>query len=86
MLAEIDELAAQIDAADVTRYERNVLDADRHERITARLSARLGGLRARLRNLPLPTVDISPLLDPELLADSWDAAPLQERRALLRLA
>ncbi|MFE3711488.1 recombinase family protein, partial [Streptomyces scopuliridis] len=58
----------------------------RYEKLHERLESRLGGLRSDLADLPAPKADIAPLLDPELVEATWDAAGDHERRALLRLA
>lgn len=86
LAAEIDETTARLTKADADHYERGILDAERHERVTAGLSARLASLRARLAELPTPEADLGALLDPDLSLPAIEAAPVVEARDLLRLA
>ena len=50
------------------------------------LNERIATLAARLADLPEPAVDLTALLDPELSLPAIESAPVNEARALLRLA
>jgi DNA invertase Pin-like site-specific DNA recombinase len=86
LMAEIEETDARLSKADADHYERGVLDAERHERVTAGLSRRLGTLRERLAELPRPEADLGALLDPDLSFPAITSASVEEARDLLRLA
>jgi DNA invertase Pin-like site-specific DNA recombinase len=88
--AEIREESARLTDLEEARYVRgefNGADAiERYNRLAGRLRWRIEGLRTDMANMPLPSVDISPLLEGELLQEAWEAADLPRRRDLLRLA
>ena len=84
-----DANAALVDLEDA-RYLRGEFvgpeAVKRWERLHERLTARVAGLRRNLADFPLPEADISPLLDPVLAREAWDAASVSDRRDLLSLA
>lgn len=86
LVAEIDETTARLAKADADHYERGILDAERHERVTVGLSGRLTTLRARLAELPAPEADLGALLEPDLSLPAIEEASVVEARDLLRLA
>jgi site-specific DNA recombinase len=86
LAAEIDETTARLAKADADHYERGILDAERHERVSVGLAKRLSALRERLAELPAPEADLGALLDPELSLPAIEEASVTEARDLLRLA
>ncbi|MCG5450816.1 recombinase family protein [Micromonospora hortensis] len=84
-----DANAALVDLEDA-RYLRGEFvgpeAVQRWTRLHERLTVRVAGLRRNLAEFPLPEADISPLLDPVLAREAWDAATLADRRDLLGLA
>ncbi|UQU64871.1 recombinase family protein [Couchioplanes caeruleus] len=84
-----DASAALVDLEDARYLRGEFQGADavkRWERLRERLSGRVEGLRRNLADFPLPEADISPLLDPVQTREAWEAAKVDERRALLALA
>ncbi|WP_166028634.1 recombinase family protein [Streptomyces chilikensis] len=88
--AELADAQARMADLEDARYVRGEFAGaeaiERYGRLANRLHDRIDGLRHDLAKLPTPEADISPLLDGELLRESWEAAEVQERRELLRLA
>ncbi|MFJ1756663.1 recombinase family protein [Kitasatospora sp. NPDC088134] len=87
---EIADQEARLADLEDARYVRGEFDRpgalDRYDRLAARLQSRIDGLRADLTALPLPAVDITPLLDGELLRPAWTAATQDQKRDRLSLA
>ncbi|HWL78105.1 recombinase family protein [Microbacterium sp.] len=83
---QLDEARARLAAADEDHYVRGTLDAERYARVSRALNERIATLAARLADLPEPAVDLTALLDPELSLPAIESAPVNEARALLRLA
>jgi hypothetical protein len=88
--AEITDEEARLADLEEARYVRGEFSGpdaiDRYNRLAGRLRGRVEGLRADLRVLPTPAVDITPLLDGALLRDAWDADEVPGRRDRLKLA
>ncbi|WP_433230384.1 recombinase family protein [Micromonospora sp. CA-248260] len=88
--AALDEANAALVDLEDARYLRGEFvgpDAiQRWTRLHERLTARVAGLRRNLADFPLPEADISPLLDPVLAREAWDAATVPDRRDFLGLA
>lgn len=88
--AALDDATARLADLEDARYLRGEFDGGdavkRWERLHERLSARVDGLRANLAAHPLPEADIGALLDPELTAEAWKSANVNDRRDLLSLA
>lgn len=90
MEAEISDEEARLADLEEARYVRGEFSGpgavDRYNRLAGRLQGRIDGLRADLRKLPTPAVNISPLLDGELLREAWDSDDVPGRRERLKLA
>jgi site-specific DNA recombinase len=88
--AEIADEEARLADLEEARYVRGEFSGpdaiDRYNRLAGRLRNRIEGLRADMAKLPTPAVNISPLLDPELLREAWEADDVSGRRDRLRLA
>lgn len=88
--AEISDEEARLTDLEEARYVRGEFNGpaaiDRYNRLAGRLRGRVEGLRADLRTLPVPAVDITPLLDSDLLRDAWEADDVTGRRDRLKLA
>ena len=90
LVAEIqDEEARLVDLEDA-RYLRGEFSGaaavDRYNRLSGRLRVRIEALRTRLSELPLPFVDVSPMLDGVRLRKTWAEATSEDRRDRLSLA
>ncbi|GAA4859176.1 recombinase family protein [Kitasatospora terrestris] len=87
---EIADQEARLADLEDARYLRGEFDRpgalERYQRLADRLQSRIDGLRADLASLPLPAVDISPLLDGELLRPAWEASTHDQKRDRLSLA
>jgi hypothetical protein len=59
---------------------------ERYNRLVERLKGRIEGLRADLRKLPVPSVDVSRMLDSLTLRGEWADATNEDRRGRLSLA
>ncbi|MFE1406187.1 recombinase family protein [Streptomyces sp. NPDC058770] len=88
--AEIREEEARLADLEEARYVRGEFSGadaiDRYNRLAGRLRGRIEGLRIGLAEMPAPTIDITPLLDGELLREAWKASDTAGRRERLRLA
>jgi len=88
--AEIQDEEARLADLEDARYvlgEFNGTAAvERYNRLAERLRVRTEGLRADLAKLPMPAVDVGPLLDGVLLKDAWESAKDDDRRERLSLA
>ncbi|MEW2589176.1 recombinase family protein [Micromonospora aurantiaca] len=84
-----DANAALVDLEDARYLRGEFIGAEavqRWTRLHERLTARVAGLRRNLAEFPLPEADLSPLLDPVLAREAWDAASVADRRGFLGLA
>ncbi len=84
--SQIAEAQARLAGADEDYYVRDILDAERHARITLGIGERISELQARRDALPRPEADLGALLDPELSLPAITSAEVGEARSLLRLA
>ncbi|MGW3045125.1 recombinase family protein [Kitasatospora sp. NPDC001159] len=88
--AEISEESARLADLEDARYVRGEFSGadaiERYNRLAGRLRGRIEGLRANLAAMPTPTVDISPLLDGEILRAAWEGDDVAGQRNRLRLA
>ncbi|MFI7339144.1 recombinase family protein [Streptomyces sp. NPDC050085] len=88
--AEIDDEEARLADLEDARYVRGEFKGaaavERYNRLAERLKERMDGLRADLAKLPMPSVDVSPMLDGELLREAWQASQDGDRRGRLSLA
>ncbi|AUG78833.1 hypothetical protein CFP65_4068 [Kitasatospora sp. MMS16-BH015] len=87
---EIADQEARLADLEDARYVRGEFDrpgaVERYDRLADRLQSRIDGLRADLAALPLPAVNITPLLDSELLLPAWAASTQEQKRDRLSLA
>jgi DNA invertase Pin-like site-specific DNA recombinase len=88
--AEIQDEEARLADLEDARYVRGEFNGpgatDRYNRLAERLNNRLSGLRDNIAKLPMPTIDVTPMLDSELLRAAWEAASDDDRRDRLSLA
>ncbi|MET9655946.1 hypothetical protein [Streptomyces sp. NPDC006510] len=59
---------------------------DRYNRLTERLRGRIDGLRDDLGKLPMPSMDVRPMLDAVQLREAWGDSTVDDRRDCLSLA
>ncbi|MFE3106609.1 recombinase family protein [Kitasatospora indigofera] len=86
-IANQEARRAELEDARYVRGEFDGPDAvERYDRLANRLQSRIDGLRADLAALPLPAVDITPLIDSALLRPAWAASTQGQRRDRLSLA
>ncbi|MFE4697898.1 recombinase family protein [Streptomyces sp. NPDC056738] len=86
-IAVEEKRVADLEEARYVRGEFSGADAvDRYNGLVGRLRNRIDGLRGDLLRTPIPAVDIAPLLDAELLRESWAAGGAVDRRECLGLA
>ncbi|MCP3800185.1 recombinase family protein [Allokutzneria sp. A3M-2-11 16] len=81
----IGEVRKSIERAE-DAFADGLIDKSGFARQKSRLEERLSAAIEIFKKTPVPTVDISPLLDPNLSRPAWEAASVPEKRALLRLA
>lgn len=81
----VKDVQAAIERVD-DAFADGITDRASFERQRKRLAERLSKANDVLAKTPKPKADISPLLDPELTKEAWEAASVMERRALLNLA
>lgn len=67
-------------------YDDDLIDRESYVRRRTRLADRRDAAARELSERADTQADISPLLDPELMAEAWEAAGLTERRDYLTLA
>ncbi|MFJ7968845.1 recombinase family protein [Streptomyces sp. NPDC096324] len=86
-IADQETRVADLEEARYVRGEFSGADAvDRYDGLAGRLRNRIEGLRADLLRMPVPSVDITPLLDAELLRETWAVGDAVGRRECLGLA
>ncbi|MFF7143607.1 recombinase family protein [Streptomyces nodosus] len=90
LTAEIQDEEARFADLEDARYVRGEFSGaaavGRYNRLSARLRGRIEGLRTDLRKLPMPSVDVSPILDGLTLRAAWADATNEDRRGRLSLA
>ncbi|MFJ8695710.1 hypothetical protein [Streptomyces roseolilacinus] len=90
LTAEIQDEEARLADLEDARYVRGEFSGaaavERYNRLSERLRGRIGGLRSDLQRLPVPSVDVSHLLDGVALREAWADAANEERRERLSLA
>ncbi|MFF0789989.1 hypothetical protein [Streptomyces spiralis] len=59
---------------------------ERYNRLSERLRGRIEGLHGELQRLPMPSVDVSSMLDGVTLREAWADATNEDRRGRLSLA
>lgn len=90
LTAEIQDEEARLADLEDARYVRGEFSGaaavERYNRLSERLRGRIEGLRTDLRKLPMPSVDVSPMLDGLTLREAWADATNEDRRGRLSLA
>jgi DNA invertase Pin-like site-specific DNA recombinase len=90
LVVEIQDEEARLADLEDARYVRGefrgAAAVERYNRLTERLRGRIEGLRADLLELPMPSVDVSPMLDGLALREAWADATNEDRRGRLSLA
>ncbi|MFF0552246.1 recombinase family protein [Streptomyces sp. NPDC004311] len=90
LTAEIREEEVRMADLEDARYVRGEFSGatavERYNRLSGRLRERIEGLRVTLHKLPVPSVDVSPLLDCRTLRAAWADATNEDRRSRLSLA
>lgn len=90
LTAEIQDEEARLADLEDARYVRGEFSGaaavERYNRLSERLRGRIQGLRADLNKLPMPSVDVSPMLDGLTLREAWADATNEDRRSRLSLA
>ncbi|MFE3990715.1 recombinase family protein [Streptomyces goshikiensis] len=90
LTAEIQDQEARLADLEDARYVRGEFSGaaavERYNRLSERLRGRIQGLRADLNKLPMPSVDVSPMLDGLTLREAWADATNEDRRSRLSLA
>ncbi|MFD4571989.1 recombinase family protein [Streptomyces sp. NPDC058417] len=90
LTAEIQDEEARLADLEDARYVRGEFSGaaavERYNRLSGRLRGRLDGLRGELQRLPVPSVDVSPMLDGVTLREAWTVATNEDRRERLSLA
>ncbi|MFB6632364.1 recombinase family protein [Streptomyces sp. NPDC056362] len=88
--AEISDEEARLTDLEEARYLRGEFDGpaavERYSELTGRLGRRIDGLRADLLRMPLPSVDVSAVLEDCLLRGAWEADDASAGRDRLGLA
>ncbi|MDF3143175.1 MULTISPECIES: zinc ribbon domain-containing protein [unclassified Streptomyces] len=87
---EIQDEEARLADLEDARYVRGEFKGaaavERYNRLTERLRDRIEGLRADLAKLPMPSVNVGPMLDGVLLHEAWVSSTDENRRDRLSLA
>ncbi|MGW7284895.1 zinc ribbon domain-containing protein [Streptomyces sp. NPDC054847] len=90
LTAEVQDEEARLADLEDARYVRGEFSGaaavERYNRLSERLRGRIQGLRTDLRKLPVPSVDVSPMLDGPTLREAWADATNEDRRDRLSLA
>ncbi|MFD3941456.1 recombinase family protein [Streptomyces sp. NPDC058579] len=90
LTAEIQEEEVRLADLEDARYVRGEFSGaaavERYNRLSGRLRGRIDGLRGYLDRLPMPSVDVSPMLDGITLREAWADATNEDRRGRLSLA
>ncbi|WBB57840.1 recombinase family protein [Streptomyces sp. WMMC500] len=90
LAAEIQDEEARLADLEEARYVRGEFNGaralERYNRLSERLRGRIEGLRTDLRNLPMPSLDVSRILDNLTLREAWADATNEDRRGRLSLA
>ncbi|MCX5196156.1 hypothetical protein OOK31_20020 [Streptomyces sp. NBC_00249] len=90
LTAEIHDEEARLADLEDARYVRgefgDTAAVARYDRLSERLRGRIEGLRTDLRQLPMPSVDVSLMLDSLTLREAWTNATNAERSDRLSLA
>lgn len=90
LTAEIQDEEARLADLEDARYVRGEFSGaaavERYNRLSERLRGRIDGLRGDLQRLPVPSVDVSPMLDGVTLREAWADATNEDRRERLSLA
>jgi hypothetical protein len=88
--SEIRDEEARLADLEEARYVRGEFKGaaaiGRYDRLTERLRSRIDGLRGDLCRLPMPSMDVSPMLDSRLFREAWKDATDEDRRDRLSLA
>lgn len=90
LTGEIQDQEARLADLEDARYVRGEFSGtsavERYARLSERLKGRIEGLRTELRKLPVPCVDVSPMLDGVTLREAWTDTTDEARRERLSLA
>ncbi|MFI9307641.1 recombinase family protein [Streptomyces triculaminicus] len=90
LTAEIQDVEVRLADLEDARYLRGEFSdaaaVERYNRLSERLRGRIDGLRGDLHRLPMPSVDLSPMLDGVTLREAWAHATSEGRRERLSLA
>ncbi|MFF1644935.1 recombinase family protein [Streptomyces sp. NPDC058240] len=87
---EVQDEEARLADLEDARYVRGEFTGpaaiDRYNRLTERLRGRIDGLRDDLGKLPMPSMDVRPMLDAVQLREAWGDSTVDDRRDRLSLA
>ncbi|MGW5199109.1 hypothetical protein [Streptomyces spiralis] len=90
LTAEIQDEEARLTDLEDARYVRGEFGSaaavERYNRLSERLRGRIEGLHGELQRLPMPSVDVSSMLDGVTLREAWADATNEDRRGRLSLA
>ncbi|MCM2514972.1 zinc ribbon domain-containing protein [Streptomyces griseoincarnatus] len=90
LTAEIQDEEARLADLEEARYVRGEFSGaaavERYNRLSERLRGRIEGLRADLNRVPMPSADLTPMLDGLSLREAWADATNEDRRGRLSLA
>ncbi|MGQ4346673.1 recombinase family protein [Streptomyces sp. SAS_275] len=90
LTTEIQEEEARLADLEDARYVRGefsgAVAVERYDRLAERLRGRINRLCVDLRRLPMPSVDVSPMLDGPTLHKEWAGLTNENRRERLSLA
>ncbi|MEH6374366.1 recombinase family protein [Streptomyces sp. KLMMK] len=90
LASEIQDEEARLADLEDARYLRgefgDAAAVERYNRLSERLRRRIEGLGADLRKLPVPSVDVSAMLDAVTLREAWADGTNEDRRDRLSLA
>lgn len=88
--ARLEDLSAKLGELEEARYIRGEFHVpggpERYERLRARLSEQIAQVQDRLEEMGKGSVDLGGLLESDVVLEAWEAADVEMRRSLLRLA
>ncbi|MFF5713122.1 recombinase family protein [Streptomyces sp. NPDC012756] len=81
----LEDAERRVEELDEAYFVQARIPEDRYKRLSKAVSDQVSSLTAELNELKRQS-DLTPLLDGVLLAEAWHAAPLNDKRMLLRCA